>query len=144
MPLVDLKAPPTATTRRWFGVSLAGLLLLLGFFLGGFFLGRGAADWAYGARMSLWCLAVAIALVYYTYPACQLAIIRSWLFITYPIAWTMGHLLLLITYLIVFLPISFVLKCTGYDPLKLSRGNSDSNWTRRLKSRSASEYFKQF
>ncbi len=139
MPLVDPKAPIRPTTRRWFGLSLGVLLAFIGWLVG-----HSSGSWAMPVRIIVWFLAVGLVATYYAIPASQITIIRLWQYLTLPLAWTVGHLLLLLAFYGVFLPIGLVLRFLGYDPLKLRQTDSDSDWMPREAPKSLDQYFKQF
>lgn len=135
MPLIDMQSLPSDHMRRWFGLSLAAFLLLLSYWL---------QHLGMAVSMGLACLAMMLAGCYYAFPNSQLKIIRAWQWLTYPLAWTMGHGLLLTVFFGVFLPIGMVLRISGYDPLKLRKGSAKSDWISRKPIQDAARYFKQF
>lgn len=63
---------------------------------------------------------------------------------TYPIGWTLSHLVLAALYYGVFAPIGLTLRALGRDPLqrRFERGAS-SYWLPRSGSKSAARYFRQ-
>ena len=142
MPLVDVTTPPSARTQRWFGLSLAALLGLVGFAVG--HAAAGSSGWPQVARTTLWGIAALLAAVYYLVPRSQIIIIRLWQYLTLPLAWTIGHALMLLAYFGVFLPIGLLLRLSGHDPLKLRARDTDSEWIARTKPESVARYFRQY
>ncbi len=135
MPLVDLSQAPSRSMQRWFGLSLAILLAIVAFSVSRL---NVSAGWILGA------IALAVGATYYLIPATQLPIIRSWQIITFPVAWTVGHILFGIVFWLVVLPLGLVLRMLNYDPLRLRQRNATSNWQDRSADRPADSYFKQF
>ena len=139
MPLVHLTATPSKTMRRWFGLSLASLLLLFAWFAS-----RGSASWSLPLAAGLCGISLLEAVVYYALPNSQIVIIRTWQYLTLPIAWTVGHALLLVTYFLVLWPVGCILRITGYDPLQLRDSDKATTWEARQPVRPVKQYFKQY
>ncbi len=135
MSLLSMSEGPTPSTRRWFGMSLGLLFLLLGYA----FRASHPAVLATVAACSM-----LLTAVYYAFPATQLTIIRTWQVATYPIAWIMGHALLLAVFYIVLLPLALVLRARGHDPLALRRRARKTGWIDRRRDKPAGSYFKQY
>ncbi|HBE67237.1 MAG TPA: hypothetical protein DDW52_03720, partial [Planctomycetaceae bacterium] len=115
--------------------SLAVLLALIGWAL------QAASP---AAALVLWAVSTAQLAVYYLLPQSRILIIRGWQFVTYPIAWLVGHILFGGVFCLILLPISLVMRLIGYDPLRLRRGARTTNWQDRQKSRSVESYFRQY
>ena len=135
MPLLHMTAEPSARTRRWFGLSLSLLIGLVGYLLQPT---HAAVLWSFAA------CGAALAVVYYTFPKTQLPVIRTWQWLTAPIAWSMGHALLLSVYWCILLPLAIVLRLRRHDPLALRKVDRTSNWVDRAPQRTSSRYFKQY
>ncbi len=135
MPLVDLQAPPSEATRRWFGLSLCIVLLFLALLLGNL-----------GDALTI-VLLVAAGLVlaaYYGRPGWQLPIIRGWQIMTFPIAWIVGQFLLSLIFFGVVLPIGLLLRLFRYDPLRLRKTGQTNHWQDRPPAPTSDRYFQQF
>ncbi|PQO25379.1 hypothetical protein C5Y96_23855 [Blastopirellula marina] len=136
MVLVDIKAKPSASMQRWFGLSLTALLLIVAAAC------RGVSPLL---AIAVAVLAVLVCVAYYLVPATRLPIIRTWQVVTFPIAFVVSHVLLLVTYFGVFLPVGIVMRLLGHDPLQLKEDDRDSYWVQRpTKPTSTDRYFKQF
>ncbi len=150
MPLIDLQKAPSPSTIRWFGASLAGLFFLLAAIL------RSAGSvWI---PIGLSALAIVELACYYALPTMRVPIIRAWQCLTFPIAYVIGHLLLALTYFLVFLPIGWVLRLTNHDPLQLRRfararaqqsasasaGEEESFWEDHKGAKDRAQYFRQY
>ncbi len=135
MPFLNTSDTPGPSTRRWFGLSLALLLLLLGYALRKwhpYLLGTAAA------------CSLTLAIVYYTLSTSQPAVIRTWYWVTRPLAWTVGHVLLMLVYYGVLLPLALGLRAIGHDPLALRTKSRQTGWVERRRRPSPDDYFKQF
>ena len=136
MPLIDLNAEPSNSTRRWFGLSAAAALVLLAWLLGGITWFPSKTVAGFGAL---------VGVVYYIVPKTQLAIIRNWQRATYPIAWVLGHAMLLTIYFGIVMPMGMIARVFGYDPL--TRGASDkleTTWHDRDEDEDPSRSFYQY
>jgi hypothetical protein len=122
--------------RRWFGASLAAVLLLLGAIVWW----RGHVGWAW----ALWIAAGLLGFCYYAFRGSQIPIVRGWLWLTFPIAWVFGHLLLAAIYYGLVTPLGCWRRWRGHDPLAF-RGEADASyWRARGEPPSADRYFRQF
>ncbi|MCA9129241.1 MAG: hypothetical protein KDB22_19280 [Planctomycetales bacterium] len=135
MPLVDLSAAPSPSMRRWFGLSLGLLLAILAFLFSG---------WGHWLNGFLLVCGALVTTVYYAVPKSQIAVIRCWQYLTYPVAWMLGHILFGAIFFGVVLPIGLVLRLRGHDPLQLRSGKRSSYWHDRQGSQNTDRYFKQF
>lgn len=135
MSLLDLKAAPSRSVERWFGLSLSTLFLVFALML------RHSAS---RVSMALMVVGVLIGVIYYCIPGTRLRVIRAWQYFTYPLAWVISHLLLGTVFFGIVLPTGIMLRLLGYDPLRLKKRDSASNWIHRREDDDISRYFKQF
>ncbi len=135
MSLLDLNSAPSSSMKRWFGLSLSSLFLILAYVV------RHSAS---VVAMVLAIVGVLVGVIYYCVPSAPLRVIRAWQYVTYPIAWTISHLLLGTVFFGIVMPTGIVLRLLGYDPLRLRKRDSDSNWIPRREDSDTSRYFKQF
>ena len=78
-------------------------------------------------------------------PAAIRPVYLSWMVATFPIGWTVSHLILAAVYFFVFTPIGWLLRLTGHDPMKCRRDRSrDTYWEPRTSERKPADYFRQF
>jgi cytochrome b561 len=134
MSLMDRNAEISPSMQRWFGQSLGMLLVILAFSMR-------HSGWI---GVTLATLGAGLTIVYYVIPKTQQPIIRAWQTITFPLAWLVGHLLLLCIFFAVVLPIGLILRICRYDPLQLKVERRDSQWIERDPHRPIKSYFKQF
>ena len=102
------------------------------------------AGWASTISYAIVALATGLLVLYYAAPNTQLHIIRGWQILTLPIAWTVGHILLSLTFFLVVLPIGWVMRLSGYDPLKLRNEHQETAWEERDGERPAMRYYRQY
>jgi Saxitoxin biosynthesis operon protein SxtJ len=69
----------------------------------------------------------------------------GWMYATYPIAWTVSHLILGVAYYLVATPIGLTMRLFGRDPLGREFDKSaQSYWIVRTPNRDDARYFRQF
>lgn len=137
MPLIDIHAEPSVSTRKWFGISSALAMCLVAWLLSD-------STWfpyrvvAIGGLLS--------GIVYYLLPSCQLGLIRFWQIATFPIAWTMGHVLLSLIYFGILTPMAIIARWLRYDPLGLREdgNNASSSWRNNSSTGDPAESLRQY
>ena len=67
----------------------------------------------------------------------------GWMVAAFPIGWVVGHLLLAVTFFVVFLPIGIAMRAIGRDTLGRRRGHVTSYWQPRS-ARDHAGYFRQY
>ncbi|TWU38470.1 SxtJ family membrane protein [Novipirellula artificiosorum] len=135
MSIVDFHAIPSRSMRRWFGLSLGLLLVIMSFPL---------AHFGGMAQAGLLAASIVLTVVYYGWPAAQLSIIRGWQVVTFPIAWLTGHALLSIVFFLVLTPIGLLLRFFRHDPLRLQKRDRSTAWQDHHQEEKPDRYFKQF
>ena len=136
-----MQAPTTPTERdlRWFGV------------LGTVF-ACGTAAWLTRPNSAGMTVAgivafpgVILGLVGLTRPQWLRALYVGWMRVVSPIAWLAGHFLLGIVYFGVVMPIGWMLKTCGHDPLqRRADPTATTYWQPRTRQRQSSNYFRRF
>ncbi len=134
MLLDEDEAGHSPSTLRWFGLCLGGVLLFFAYTLRN-------APWLAG---SLCAVGLLLTGIYYLCPSAQPRFIRGWRWLTFPIAWLVGHMLLLTVFFGIVLPLSCLLRIKGHDPLQLKGSHSPPRWTERQQRREVSQHFKQY
>ena len=51
---------------------------------------------------------------------------KTWMFIGHTLGWVNSKIILSLVFIIVLQPISIIMKCTGYDPLRIKKKNVES------------------
>ncbi|GIW99283.1 MAG: hypothetical protein KatS3mg111_2616 [Pirellulaceae bacterium] len=135
MPLIDTEQPPSPSMQRWFGLSLAVAICILGWML--------RPLWAVAPIVSVG-VGGAVAAVYYLLPKSRLVIIRGWQKVTFPVAWMLSHLLLGSVFLLIVTPLGYWLRWRGHDPLQIRPGRRTSAWSDHRRRDALQDYFRQF
>lgn len=138
MALVNLNRYPTPSQLRSFG-----MLLLVFVWVGG------AVLWWRTGRFematNIWLPGAALASLYWLAPALRRPIYVGWMYATFPIGWTVSHVLLLAIYYLVVTPIALWRRAAGHDPLQRHFDCAASTyWVRYTPQGDVHRYFKQF
>jgi hypothetical protein len=109
----------------------------------GYVVHRKSGGWT--VPFAIWTVAAVAALVALAAPERLRPFIAAWMAAAYPIGWTISHLVLGITYFVVFTVLGLTLRLVRYDPLDRRPARvRDTYWHGRDERRAASSYFKQF
>lgn len=69
----------------------------------------------------------------------------TWMFLAFPIGWTISHLLLGAIYYLVMTPVGLLLRAFGNDPMKRRfEPDAKSYWTEHETAEDVSRYFRQY
>ena len=138
MALIELNRNPTAKELRWFGVLLAGFVVLAGAFV----------RWRLGdpaAARAIWVVGAVVTGSYTVVPPLRRWIYLGWLYAAFPIGWTVSHLVLAATYYLVVTPIGLLVRWIRGDPLERAPDRSaETYWTARRPTGGVQRYFRQF
>ena len=108
----------------------------------------GALRWlaaASGAAYTWWIGGVALMALLIAAPRFGRSFYVGWMYATYPIAWTVSHLILGVAYYLVATPIGLAMRLFGRDPLRREFDKSaQSYWIARRPNRDDARYFRQF
>ena len=138
MPLIEIDRHPSPKQLRWFGLLLAGLVVLAGAFV----------RWRLAepaVAQTLWTAGAAVAGAYAAVPPLRRWIYLAWLYAAFPVGWTVSHLLLAATYYGVLTPIGLLLRWTRRDPLDRAPDRTAATyWAARPPASSVRRRFRQF
>ena len=136
--MIDINKDPSRRELAWFGLiflafwTLVGLLAWLRF------------D-AFGLGVILWSIAALITALYYAVPPLRKGVYLGWIYATYPIGWTIFHLVLAIAWYMVLTPIGLVIRAAGKDPMhRAFDKNAATYWINHEQVSDKSRYFRQF
>ena len=123
-------------------------LLVFASILPVFFGLAGALAWRTGSTASaelLWAVGIVVSLAAFAAPAARRGLYVGWMYATYPIAWTVSHVILAAIFFLVATPIALMLRAIGRDPMqrRLDRA-AGSYWVLRQQRRGGGRYFRQF
>ncbi|HEY6564314.1 MAG TPA: hypothetical protein VIY86_07435, partial [Pirellulaceae bacterium] len=96
--VIPLNRNPSPRELRWFGAVLATFLGVVGTIV--YFRLHVPT-----AAVILWTVAILGGAAYYAIPSLRRPIFVTWMYLTYPIGWSISHLLLAFTYYAVLTPI---------------------------------------
>jgi endonuclease/exonuclease/phosphatase (EEP) superfamily protein YafD len=137
MSMVEINKNPSPRDLRIFSAILPLFFGLMG-----------ALRWhaeSFASAEVLWAVGVCLSFVSLVIPSARRWIYMGWLYLTFPIAWTVSHLILAFTYFLVATPIAFLLRLIGRDPMQRKFDKiAPSYWLQRQPSRDSSRYFRQF
>lgn len=137
MALVPINKDPS---RRDLLVFVSVLLAILGV--------TGIMRWRAGstdAAQVLWGLGLALAATFVLVRPAPRWLYVGWMYATYPIAWTVAHLLLGGAYFLVATPVAILLRALGHDPMQRKFDKTaKSYWEVRRPNSDVSRYFRQF
>jgi RsiW-degrading membrane proteinase PrsW (M82 family) len=78
------------------------------------------------------------------FPRILKPIFVGWMILAFPIGWLVSHVILFLIYWSVFVPVGFILRRAGHDPLRLRKPAVDSYWEQKTQQTSLRRYLKQF
>jgi hypothetical protein len=138
MAVIQIKKDPSPRELAWFGLLLLIFCGVIG----------ALARWRFdspGAGNVLWIVGVVLCAVYYALPFLRRWMFVGWMYIAFPIGWTISHILLLITYYLVFTPVGLIMRLTGRDPMnRRFEPDARTYWVEHNPGAEASRYFRQY
>lgn len=138
MSFLDVDKEPTPRELRVFGLLFALFCGLVGALL------RWKGD-APTAALVVWSVGLLAMAVYYAVPPLRRTAFRAWVRVTFPIGWTVSHLVLLLVYYAVFTPIGLLMRLAGRDVLQRKRDpRAVTYWSEHRPADAPARYFKQF
>ena len=96
------------------------------------------------AAQVIWAIAGAITLVFALIAPLRVPIYVGWVTLTFPIGWTVSHLLMLLTYYGLLTPLGLIMRLFGRDPMHRRFDASASSYFVSHKPAETSRYFRQF
>ena len=136
--MIELNRNPSPRDLRWFG------LLMLAFFGVLAVMARWRFDAPLVAR-NLLLTGAGLAALYYAVPPVRRWVFLGWMYLAFPIGWTVSHLLLFVVYYLLITPVGLVLRILGKDPLERRfDSRAESYWSARARIEDPRRYFRQF
>jgi ABC-type uncharacterized transport system permease subunit len=136
--VIEINKNPSRSELKWFGLLLLVFLGVVG----------AVVNWRFhapAAARGLWMAGVGLCLVYYALPVLRRPMFIGWMFLAFPIGWTVSHVLLGLTYYLVFTPIGLLIRFLGRDPLhRKFEPDAKSYWVEHDPSGDPSRYFRQY
>ena len=140
MPLLQIDRHPSPRDLRVFAWGLPAFFGVLG----------GLRWWAGSPRAAvvIWVVGAAVATLALAVAPARRWLYLGWMYASYPVAWTVSHLLLIVVYALVATPTALLLRLLGRDPMRRRFDpHADSYWIERASkddpARDPSRYFRQ-
>ena len=137
MAIVEINLRPSERDLRWFG------LLLLVFFglIGGIWAWRSGS---LAGPTALWLGATLVCAIYYGIRPLRRPIYVGWMYVVYPIGWTISHLLFATIYFLIMTPIGLIRRLWRRDPLERRFESEARTYWAERRNPEPSRYFRQF
>ena len=138
MALIQVNRNPTPRELTIFGLMFAGFSVLLALLVWWRFDAPIAAQWIGG-------IGIALAVVFFAIPPLRKAIYLGWVYLTFPIGWTITHIIMAITYYLVVTPIGLIMRALGRDPMARAFDRAAASyWIAHQPVDNVERYFRQF
>ena len=93
----------------------------------------------------LWGVGLCGSLVGLLVPAVARIVFIAWMYVTYPLGWTISHLMMAVIYYGVMFPTGLLMRLVRRDPLRLRFDRSaETYWTERPPVEGIDRYFRRF
>ena len=133
-----INADPQRRDLVVFGVALPAFFALLGWLLAD----RTAS--AVPERVA-WSVGAVVAVVYWVVPRARRPLFIGWNYLTYPLAWVVSHVVLLVVFVAVITPIALLLKLLRFDPLsRRPDAGAETYWVTHDPPRTVERYFRPY
>lgn len=124
-------------------LAIFGLLLMIFFGIVGTLL---IYRWQYpDSGRYTWIGGAVLSLLFWALPGLRRPIYFAWMYLAFPIGWSVSHLLLALIYYGVLTPIGVLLRLFSYDSMNRKPvPRASSYWIAQSPRRDAKSYFRQF
>ncbi len=138
MGLIDINRNPSQKELKWFGL----LLLLFSGIVGTvIWVKFDKPEWSFG----IWAVALLVTGIFYIVPVTRRPLYLAWMYLFFPLSWTVSHLLFALTFYLVVTPIGLAMKLLGYDPMcRRWDSSADTYWREYDPAVDSKRYFRQF
>jgi len=92
----------------------------------------------------IWGVAAAVTVLFFAVKPLQIRIYLAWIYLAFPIGWTVSHLLMVFVYYLVFTPFGLVMRLIGRDAMYRGFDKSAETYFVEHKAAETARYFKQF
>ena len=138
MAVIEINTHPSRRDLLWFGLLLPVFFGIVG-----------ALVWqrtgALAAGTAVWTVGGTVSTLFAFWPASRRRIYVGWMYVVYPIGWTVSHLLLGVVYFVVITPIGLALRLLRRDPLERSFDHGATTyWVRHNPAGRIERYLRQF
>lgn len=133
----DIPRIPTTKMLRQFGMLALTLFVALGAY-------QYSLQQRLGLGTILMLMGFCFGLLGWLRPRWLAPIFVGWMIAVFPINWVLSHLILGILFFGFFLPIGWILRYRGYDPLRLKRPRDSTYWQDRQTNTDKRRYLRQY
>ncbi len=138
MSIIEINRNPTRRELLIFGVLLGLFTGLLG-------------SWTYfrwnssAVAWGLWIGGGIITLLYLAVPSLRRVFYLMWVYVSFPIGWTVSHTILAILYYGILTPTGLIMRLFGFDFMSGSlRSGHDPYWEKYYPAANSKRYFRKF
>jgi hypothetical protein len=129
--------------RNEWHLQVLGVFLPLIFFVIGGSLQAGANP--LGVAITTWVVGASVGTISIMWLKLGRLAYAGWMLAVFPIGWTMSHLILGMTFYLLFTPIGLAMRLFGWDPMRRSYDpKATTYWVERKPPTDTSRYFQQF
>ncbi len=93
----------------------------------------------------IWLGGGAITALFFAVPPLRRYFYLTWMYVTFPVGWTVSHAILAILYYGILTPTGLIMRLFGYDPmLRRPQSRNHTYWEKRRTEGKSRRYFRQF
>ena len=138
MAVITINHDPSVGELRFLGLGLPVFACLIGAIIWTFTGDTQIPTYLVGGGL-------AISAVFFAIPPIRKPIYLGWMYLAFPIGWTVSHIVLALVWYVVLTPLGVLRQILGGDPMGKSwDGKSDSYFIKRSRQRTPASYFRQF
>ena len=137
MALIDINKNPSKGELLFFGLVFPVFFGVIGGVV--FFFTESLA-----IPQVLWAVAGVVTLLFFLVKPLRVPIYLGWIYLAFPIGWTVSHVLMLLTYYAVVTPFGLAMRLVGRDPMSRRIERSKDSYFVPHQAAETSRYFKQF
>ena len=136
--MIEINRNPSPKELRWTGVLFLIFCGILG----------AVIWWQFGGRtvaFIVWGIGAVAAIVYYAVPFVRRPFYLGWMYLAYPIGWTISHVLMALIFYLLITPIGLLMRIFGRNPMERRFDPAaKSYWVKRDPPADSERYFRQF
>lgn len=137
MALIDINKNPSKGELLFFGLVFPVFFGVIGGVVY-------AATESLAVPQILWGVASVVTVLFFAVKPLQVPIYLGWIYLAFPIGWTVSHLLMVIVYYVVLSPLGIMMRLLGRDPMTRGFDKSRASYFVDHKAATTRRYFKQF
>ncbi len=137
MALIEINKNPSKGELTFMGVGFPIFFGLIGAVI---FANTGSLE----IPRIVWGVGAAITVIFFAVPPAQKPIYLGWMYLAFPIGWTISHLLLGIVYYVVLTPIGVIMRLLGRDPMHRRYDKAAASYYVDHTDAETGRYFRQF